>query len=266
MTKIIFVHGMGDQKSSDFDGFRDAIWNEANARGKTFDKINDWRLCYWADVTQGEENDLYGLIARPSVLLHRRLFSSESDVIAYSTRPPYSTLPGNRYAAIQQRFTDSVDWCSNHSPPPPQQTPLIVIGHSLGSIIAADGLWYLFQAAAAQTNLVLSSVITFGSPLALFSLQLPNFNYFLPAPAQWFNYYYAADVIAFPLKFTSPNYTSPYDNAVTEDKRLCPWDMSLSLRKLSRVAIACIPVLGILSHDWYYDDRRVIVKIVSCMS
>ena len=266
MTKIIFVHGMGNQKPSDkkIEGFRKAIENAAKKAGKPFSPSEPWwHLCHWAPVTQPDEDALYTKIGRPSVLLHRRLFTSEGDVVAYS-RAPFSP---NNYERIQQVFKASVTLCGTQATPPPgQKTPLIVISHSLGSVIASDGLWDLAKARLFPSNLELRALITIGSPIALFALRfgLANFNqpvgstgwlnFFTSPPAkpEWANFYYNADLIAFPLKPLNQAYL----NAVNKDVRLSP-------KGVWRKLLSLIPGVGIVSHDWYLDDPEVINEIVN---
>ncbi len=246
---IIFVHGMGDEKPGSSYEFRDRIVQAATGKTKTAQGVTSirWHECYWAPVTQSDEVELYGQIGRAG-FLHRYMFSSLGDIVAYS-RLPYSP---NKYDEIQKCFKESVQWCS-HESDPNGKSPLIVIGHSLGSIIASDGLWDLFKSGAFPTNLTLHAFFTLGAPIALFALRygLKNFNKPIRPPV-WVNFYYKADLVAFPLKVLN----DAYDEAVTKDVCLSPGN-------LIRELIARIPIAGIISHSWYFDDKRVIGEIVS---
>ncbi len=264
--KIIFVHGMGNQQPGCSFAFRDRVIESVRREGKVIEE-GDWHECYWADITQPNENWLYDRISRPSWpngILHSRLFTSEGDVISYSSR---SAISPNKYDEIQMRFKQRVDSCN----PPSGTEKLTVIGHSLGSVIAADGLYDLLNNGTFPSNLELRVFFTFASPLALFLLQFEDLPHLpskapLPSNALWHNYYYKTDLVAFPLKFDGTPIdptSSPYYNAVTDDTILSPWDGSMSLKKLFRNVIARIPGAAILSHDWYLDDTRVIRKIVS---
>jgi hypothetical protein len=130
---------------------------------------------------------------------------------------------------------------------------------------------------AFPSDLELRAFFTFGSLLALFLLQYKDLsNLPLKDPLRsspsgdapsipWHNFYYKADLVAFPLKFDGLNDDptgSPYYNAITDDTLLSPWDGSMSLNKLFRKVIARIPGAAILSHDWYLTDTRVIQRIV----
>lgn len=256
---IIFVHGMGTQVPGSSDQFRDRIVSAAAGRLTP----NQWSEAYWAPVMQPDEDLLYQRIGRSHVI-DRYLFSSWGDVVAYS-KPPFSP---NNYERIQKIFTDSVLACGQ-SANPAGQTPLIVIGHSLGSVIASDGLWDMAKAGIFPSNLQLRAFFTMGSPIAMFALRFglsvfdqpvgsPKWvNFFHPpaSPPAWFNFYYSADLIAFPLKeLNGPG--GAYDKAVNEDKLLSP-------KGLLRKVIACFAWPGIQSHEWYFDDPEVIGKIVN---
>ncbi|MFC1947880.1 hypothetical protein ACFLXY_08185 [Chloroflexota bacterium] len=243
MTKIIYVHGMGNPSAGEsYDLMGRTIIEAAQGRASQ----SDWRECYWADITQPDQDALFTLIGRNG-LFHSYLFTSLGDIVAYC-RPEH--FP-NKYDEIQQRFVDSVNWCRDNSDPN-GQTPLIVIGKSLGSVIASDGLWEMLRAGSFPANLVLHAFFTLGSPMALFALRfgLSNFNQPI-TPQVWINYYYDPDPIGFPLK-SLPGYTS----VVTRDELLSPGT-------LMRQIVATIPGLNIRSHDWYLDDPRVINEIAS---
>jgi len=127
------------------------------------------------------------------------------------------------YEAIHSRVRESLSKMCTHRRIDPEQTPLVILAHSFGSVIMSDYI-YDIQKRQAESNgkidgisnleqfRTLAGVITFGSPMALFSLQDNNafdktiniVGADLPEKikerVQWNNYYDKDDIIAYPLK------------------------------------------------------------------
>jgi len=128
------------------------------------------------------------------------------------------------YEVIQTRVKDNLKKLCAHRRVDPDKTPLVILAHSFGSIIMSDYIYDLQkkQANAADGNVeglshleqfhTLAGFITFGTPLALFSLQegsdfakpikvvgerLPET---IKKRVKWNNYYDKDDVIAYPIK------------------------------------------------------------------
>jgi hypothetical protein len=96
--------------------------------------------------------------------------------------------------------------------------PLIVIAHSLGSVIMYDYIWdrqqhineKLYGATPFERMETLTGLITFGSPIPLFtfgyhrevSIKFPpdNLHKDFKGKAKWFNFYDADDVFGWPVK------------------------------------------------------------------
>lgn len=148
--------------------------------------------------------------------------------------------------------------------------PLVVLGHSLGSVVSSDFLYDLQSAAgpsapAAQalgdTPLERGETFgwfyTLGSPLALWAQRHPDFGKPLTVPhpgfagrhpdqrGEWVNVYDPDDVIASPLRPLS----DAWADAVHEDRRVFvgPWWLGWTP----------------LAHPYYWNDRRVVTPIAS---
>lgn len=244
MNYIIFVHGIGEQQQGAYNDFGDRIH-------KAVQRAFYWDEAYWADVTQPDEQLLKAKVGRGG-LLHSFYIGSFGDLVAYSKLP----YPPDRYSAIQQRFLDAIltiaqaakVFNDNHA-------LLSVIGHSLGSVIASDGIYDLVKTETMPSNLTLHGFFTMGSPLALYGLRYGLDNFTKPIhPHVWLNFYYPQDVVAFPLK----SLNSAYAEAVTEDVCLSPGSPG---RRLT----ALLPLVGIKSHSWYFTDRQVINRIAQVL-
>lgn len=100
--------------------------------------------------------------------------------------------------------------------------PLIVVAHSLGTVVMSNYLWDAQQAQAEGLTNNLAGLVTMGSPLALFATRWEGFGKpFSMNGAPWKNLMARNDVIAWPLK----NLNDGYHQEVTEDITLpCTWN------------------------------------------
>lgn len=240
MNYLIFVHGIGEQKPGSYNDFGQRIRRAAGISLL-------WDEAYWADITQPGEQLLEARVGRGG-LLHSFYIGSFGDLVAYSKLP----YPPDKYTEIQKRFAGAMQrmsYLANQYSD--TDARLSVIGHSLGSVIASDGLYDMIKAGTFPQNLKLKCFFTMGSPLALYGLRygLENFNKPVRPPV-WLNFYYRQDVAALALKPLN----AAYDEAVTED--IC-----LSPNGIKHRLMAMLPGLGITSHSWYFTDQRVISRI-----
>jgi len=134
----------------------------------------------------------------------------------------YQRVPGDHpdmYRQIHQRLHDHL--VQLRTALGQQDPPLVIIAHSLGSVIMSNYIWdEQTQHGLGTTPLTrmetLAGFVTFGSPLPLFTLALDDVISItfppptLPAPlhghAQWLNFFDADDVLGYPLKPLSPSY------------------------------------------------------------
>jgi hypothetical protein len=246
MNYVIFVHGIGEQKLCSYSSYTTFL-------GRLYEKGPFvWKEAYWADVVQPDEERLKAIVNRKG-LLYEFLIGSFGDLVAYSKLP----YPPDRYSAIQQRFTDTVLALAQIAGKNNDDHALLsVIGHSLGSVIASDGMYDLLKTGSIPSNLTFNGFFTMGSPLALYGLRFGLDNFTKPIrPHIWLNFYYPHDVVAFPLKPLN----SAYAEAVTED--IC-----LSPDGLGKKLTALLPLVGIASHSWYFTDRQVISRIAQVLN
>ncbi len=261
---VVFVHGIGEQTRGSYLDFgqrlRAAFEKELQKLGKPrpTGEILVWDEAYWADITQPDEQRMKSRIGMGSGL--RQFFiGSLGDVVAYSKLP----YPPDKYGEIQKRFADTITKLSQQAQQSSEtQVSLTVIAHSLGTVIASDGIYDLTKTNALPTNVTIDRFFSMGSPLALFGLRYGLENFVRPIrPKVWVNFFYPQDLIAYRLKTLN----SAYESAVSEDISLSPGGANLFSSIVRRLA-AVLPLVGVVSHSWYFTDKQVINKIAEILA
>jgi len=254
---VLFVHGVGEQDPNPPVGFQQRIrlaFEEELARQGTRAPAEAllWDYVYWADVTQPDQDALKGRLGVRG-RLRNFLVGYMGDAVAYSKL----AYPPDKYGEIQNRFAASLRRAAEGTGG--EEARLTLIAHSLGTVIASDGLYDLLKANALPPNLRLANVFTLGSPIALYGLRYGLANFTKPIrPEVWVNFYYPQDVIGYPLKPLN----EAYAQAVTEDIMLLPSEGTGVLSGIARMFAARLPGAGpVLAHSWYFTNRQVIGRI-----
>ena len=258
---VLFVHGIGEQTPAPPTAFweriRRACEVELARQGHPIPRADAlfFDYVYWADVTQPDQEELTQRVG-VRTMLRKFLVGYLGDVVAYSKLP----YPPDKYGEVQRRFIESIQRASRaveHAGVP--WAHVTIIAHSLGAVIASDGLYDLLKTGAFPANLRLANVFTLGSPIALFSLRYGLANFTKPIrPKVWVNFFYPQDLSGFPLKALNDAYAT----AVTEDVLLLPSESATALWGVVRMFAARLPVIGpVLAHFWYFTDPRVIRRI-----
>ena len=231
---VVFVHGVGEQTP-----------------------LNP--TAFFARIRRACERELARLGVRGRI--RRFLIGHMGDVVAYAKLP----YPPDKYGEIHERFAQSLARASHAveqagSP----SADLTVIAHSLGTVIASDGIYTLQKTGAFPANLRLANVFTFGSPIALFGLRYGLERFTKPIrPKVWINFSYPQDIIGYHLKPLNPAYAE----AVTDEVLLLPGESATPLVSLIRMFTARLPGVGaMLSHAWYFADPHVIGRIAQTLA
>lgn len=223
---VLVVHGMGVQASD----FADDFINEVNGRLERHGVmlgIIGWQPAYWADLLNGPERKLWDDLSRSHdldwVSIRKFMINMFADALAYQ-RVPGETH--DMYRGIHERIHDHL--VNLRTALGNSDTPLVVVAHSLGSVIMSNYIWDEQKGRGLGNNPfermeTLTGLVTFGSNIPLFTLALPEVQSIafpptpLPEPlkakAKWLNFFDADDVLGYPLKPLSPS----YGNAVSED-------------------------------------------------
>ena len=216
---VFVVHGIGIQHPDFADDFMAEMQERLHDLGVAADAVQ-WQAGYWADLLNKRERDLWDTLARDYdldwVTVRKFFLNFFADAIAYQRVP--GQQPGT-YQRIHQQLHDRlVDLRTTLGQ---QDKPLVIIAHSLGSVIMSNYIWDEQHGKGLGTTPfarmeTLAGFVTFGSPIPLFTLALddivsitfPPHN--LPAPlqphAKWLNFFDADDVLGYPLKPLSPSY------------------------------------------------------------
>lgn len=212
---VALVHGIGDQQA-DFAGammrkLSEAAGREARARGAETPTIVQ-EAVHWSPVVQPRQVEVWRRVHRNASLndalgLREFLVSYASDVVAYQPTPSSSHV----YDAVHAVFAATLKRLAAKAGP---DAPLVVIGHSLGTVIASNYLYdlqaeygpyrragpgpmapalreALRDATPLERGETLAQLYTMGSPLALWGVRAhsadPRFDYGapvrVPAPA-----------------------------------------------------------------------------------
>jgi len=130
---------------------------------------------------------------------------------------------------------------------PSASGPLVVVAHSLGSVIVSNYVWDAQRdrpaargtyagATAFERGEMLAALATCGSPIALFTLALadvvsiafppPTLPPALRAAARWLNFYDPDDALGYPLKPLSPSYAAAVstDRAINVGRLTTSWN------------------------------------------
>jgi pimeloyl-ACP methyl ester carboxylesterase len=210
----------------------------------------------WGEVLEAAETRLIESLEHGGPLdwkpLRMFVLQALADAIAYRRSPPtgwdsYHQIHWEVYRALGD-LRDAL---------PSPASPLVMIGHSLGSVIASDHIWdeqkrQGFGRDPFTRCETLAGVITFGSAIPLFTLGLKDIRCIrlppasecpsgaLAAPAQWMNYYDRDDVLGHPLRTLSPSFarTVTIDVETNAGGALISWNP--------------------LSHNGYWSEPKVV--------
>lgn len=223
---ILVVHGIGVQRPDFADDFIAEMTDRLQGLGIMPGTVR-WEAAYWADLLDGHERDLWSRLSRDNDLdwmtVRQFFINVFADAIAYQRKPDSSD---DTYIDIHARIHEHL--AKLRVSLGNQDSPLIVIAHSLGSVIMSNYIWdeQRYQRLghnAFERMETLSAFVTFGSNIPLFTLALPQVVSIAFPPAQlpadlrakarWLNFFDADDVLGYPLKPLSQS----YNQAVSAD-------------------------------------------------
>ena len=220
---VLIVHGIGVQDKHFADKFIVEAGKRLTNLGIAAGSV-EFEPAYWADLLNVREEKLWTRLAAKHdldwVTVRKFVITVLADAVAYRYLPGQ---PGDMYRAIHERIRDHLSKLRARLGG--QDKPVIVIAHSLGSVIMGNYIWdEQKKAPIGKTDLekmkTLAGVVTFGSNIPLFTLAFEErdikcFDFppaGLPPPlkanARWLNFFDADDVLGYPLKPVSPDYAA----------------------------------------------------------
>ncbi|MEY2410772.1 MAG: hypothetical protein QOF48_3442, partial [Verrucomicrobiota bacterium] len=208
---------MGSQKNRHFaDGMIEEVGQRVKNLG-CHPRDIAWQPVYWADILESHETRLLSTLSKNHSLsftaLREFVMRNLGDAVAYQREP--GALP-DVYQRIHARVREAI--LKLRGTLGDRDAPLIVMAHSLGSYIMSNYVWDHQRPNSATIPVVtpfermqsLSTLITFGCNIALFSLALAEYTGItfpspeLPQPlrdaARWHNYLDPQDILAYPIK------------------------------------------------------------------
>lgn len=218
---ILVIHGIGIQKTN----FADDLIDKMNDRLKDVGVIPGavaWESAFWADLLTKNEEELWKKLSAAYdldwVTVRKFIINVLADALAYQRDPEEDQ---NMYRRIHARIREHLDHLRTSLGD--QDKPLVIIAHSLGSVIVSNYTWdeqrqnkYSLGTNSFERMETLASLVTFGSNIPLFTLALsdPKPIEFPPtqlpanlkAAAKWLNFFDPDDVLGYPLKPLSPSY------------------------------------------------------------
>jgi hypothetical protein len=242
MKKLVIavIHGIGSQDPEFSTTMQANINRQISAAGKNPEDVL-WLPIFWADILAVKQQAYFARAQCDADLdfqrLRRFVISTLSDATAYSYRHCVAEQE-SVYDRIHQRIRAQLESALQGGAS--EQTPLLVMAHSLGGHIMSNYIWdqqkSMAGAGAFENFDTLVGLITFGCNIPLFTFAYDEVKAVeFPSPrlaselkplAQWNNYYDADDVLAYPLKAISPSYadTVAADIAINVGSIFTAWN------------------------------------------
>lgn len=243
---ILVVHGMG----SPGPGFASEFILKVSERLRNtggLDAHVAWQPAWWSEVLEPHETRLWDKLYAKNDLdyikLRQFMIHNFADAVAYQ-RVPSATHDFYRdiHLAIREWLATLRIALGN------ADAPLMVVAHSLGSVILSNYLWDQQSGKKTKGRFVrgrnaferletLAGLVTFGSNIALFSLaHNPYVGFTFPPPklppnlqpaARWANFYDPDDVLGYPVKPLCKEYAQNAqiaDHAINVGSALTGWN------------------------------------------
>jgi hypothetical protein len=245
---VLIIHGVGGDREKLLDNMKNMesdLKRKIKACGADPGQIG-WQCVEWDHVLKKDEDEVYKRFSRGERLsfwsiwgkLRKFVMGYIADALAYRQVPncsgqmenTYDKIHGVVHKAVTRLKADLGDG----------DKPVIVIAHSLGSVIMSNYIWDRQKKYPPEEKdrygenpfermETLAGFITFGSPLSLFALAFqPRISFEFPPKAlpeylkgkvKWLNFYDSADVLAWPLKELGGS----YKDTVTDRKLHVGW-------------------------------------------
>ena len=247
---VLFVHGMGSHEKTYANQFIKKL-KAQQARNGIPSHAVAYESAFWHKSLQAVQDQRFQELRQSSLRwnnLRRFAISCLGDVVSYQGVP---NRPNPIYHQVHAAIHEHI--IRLRSKLVDDDSPLVVIGSSLGTVIMSNYIWDRRAASLrrdedplAKTGFErldsLCGFMTMGSPLPLFSLHieksediksisLGHSRLDASIPHRWLNFYDPDDVLGFPLQPISPSYKS----AVTEDVKVNVGGLFSSLTPLSHL-------------------------------
>lgn len=256
---IVIIHGIGTQTHNYADSFIEKLKESYEKSGNSAKTDLLFVPVYWQDILSKAENLLTTKITSLKLrLLRSFLIKFLADALVYQP----TDEANNVYKQIHKRLEYNFRHIYSNTP---LHTPILIIAHSLGTVIMSNFIWDCQNASSDGAKILnlgmeaiavsnrISGIVTMGSPLAVWSLRFPNGGDPIAFPGEtglttgkWLNIFSPFDVIGYPLKVINNQYYSKeniFDIKLKVGNILTFWNP------------AC--------HTAYWDSKKVINMITN---
>jgi hypothetical protein len=230
---VVIVHGMGDPEP----GFADALIEGVSRRLRADAAAVAFEPCFWSDILQAGQDEIWSRLHRARApmrlaFLRRWVVANLGDPTGYLSGYERQGIPVMHL--VHQRFAQSLAAVERRLGDP-AGSPVLVLAHSLGTVVVTNYLWNLeraagevgtgaassmyasarevarqpFGASPIQRLETLAGIVTFGCNIPLFLPPVPPYECVrfprpglpahLRAAARWVNVYDPFDLLAYPL-------------------------------------------------------------------
>lgn len=208
---VFIIHGMGDHESS----FAEKLIRQLYDRLGSLQAEVAFESCYWAPILQKHQNLIWSRLQRNKGMnakwLRKWVVSALGDPVCYMSG--YFKPEQPVYTEIHECMRRSLQTLRGRLGSDDSK-PLMIIAHSLGSVIVSNYIWdethgrSLGQNSFEKTT-TLTSLITYGSNIPLFlppvspieciSFPSPGLPAALAGVASWKNIFDPDDILGYPL-------------------------------------------------------------------
>ncbi|MCM0084279.1 hypothetical protein L4X63_22090 [Geomonas sp. Red32] len=226
---VLLVHGMGTTMDDFAHDPIHELRERISGRGLKCEDLA-WESVYWAPLLSARENQLWVDLSADHDLnwakLRKFFINAFGNITAYQTAH-------DRPDSIYYRIHDQVHAAlvALYEKLGGEDRPLVVIAHSLGSVIMSNYIWDRqkgkdvdrYGASPFERMETLAGLVTLGTNIPFFTMtESPVVSIEFPPNtlpekvrrrAKWLNLYDSDDVLGWPLKPLSPSYA----DAVSED-------------------------------------------------
>lgn len=202
---IVYIHGQGTYKENSYKEMMENVLGEVEYNKS---QVEIFPVMYYSKIQGNQDKLLSRMNSVPWMLsrIREKLVSSFGDPSTiYFNKKEYDYV----MSKVKDQFINAQKYVGNKG-------HIVLIGHSLGSIIASNYLWDANKAGIKYTNLKL--MITTGSPLFVF-ISGKDVDDIKPIRKQsfrfkWINFYNSRD----PLSSEYENFSPEYKDLVEDVK------------------------------------------------
>ncbi|MDN4072304.1 chemotaxis protein [Fictibacillus terranigra] len=276
---VLILHGIGNQDETYADDFMQALNRSFGTKIASHHHSPETQLemipVFWGSVFNDREEDLWTSVNQKISLnyapLRKFVIRFFGDAIAYQPAPAALPHLNPNYERVHETVAKALHTLRNKAG---DQTPLSVVSHSLGTVIASNyfyDLQYIPDKISESIKRIksdnplengetLTSFYTMGTPMPLWTLRYSDFDSPIRVPSpllkkhysrvqgEWINFYDQDDVIAFPLKTLNEEYS----RSVTKDIEVNTGNLFTSWSPLS--------------HLYYFKTDKIIDSISTSLA